>query len=131
MLDGWTAEYGYRGFEGILINWLEMDDVGIRTRCHALDLAARGNYSVSADKLAEMVKVSLGRYGVDWDAESFDERVACLVCDNAADGVAAARELNVPCFRCLVHSTNLAVKEPDVLVGGFACCMLEVDLGCP
>jgi hypothetical protein len=116
VLDGWTAQYGYRGFEGILATWLEMVDEGIYTRCHVLDLASRGHYTMSADKLALMVKDSLARYGVDWEADSFNERTLCLACDNAADGVATAKELGVPCFRCLVHTCNLAFKDPDVMV---------------
>jgi hypothetical protein len=132
VMDGWTAEYGYRGFEGILATWLDLNHDGIRARCHVLDLAPRGHFTMSADKLGHMVKSALRRYDVDWDTDCFVDRVLCLVCDNAADGVATAKELGVPCFRCLVHTCNLAFKEPDVMVSAQLLVLtLALALYCP
>jgi hypothetical protein len=114
-MDGWTSRFRYRGFEGILVMWLDLLPAGIRMRTHVLDLAGRMHYTMSAAMIANMVKAALKRYDVSWNDHT-NSRVLGLSCDNAADGVATAHELDIPCFRCLLHTVNLAFKEPDVLV---------------
>jgi hypothetical protein len=113
-MDGWSPEYGLRAFEGILTCWLELNDGGIKLRTHALDLAPRMHFKLGAEQLADMVRNAFGRYKTPWAA--LKQRVMCLVCDNASDVVATAQALGVDCFRCLVHSANLAVKSIGVTV---------------
>lgn len=110
--DGWHQRGHARGFEGIVILWLQETAGGVEVCRRMVDLVAGGQYTQSADVLASMIKEALLTYDMPW--AEVQERCLCLVSDTASDMRATAARLGVPSHACIDHIINLGFHEVEV-----------------
>lgn len=113
IMDGWGQQGAARGFEGIVVVWMDELDDGIELRRRVLDIPPRLYAAMDADALSALVAEAFAKYSLCW--ESIKDRCLCLVTDTASDVVATAGKLGVRSHACIDHVYNLALKDCEEL----------------